>query len=124
MARNSRKGRNNNPQGRNQYSSDWMDTVRERPVASAAAAAAAVGAGVFLWSKRNQISDQIGRLSDQLSDWQSGDSTRDLSLTRGPNESSAIEASRATGARTSRSASSAARGRGAIGRAQPQSATM
>jgi len=70
MARNNQRGRNNNnPSGRNQYSSDWMDSVRERPMASAAAAAAAVGAGVFLWSKRNQISGQISRLSDQISDW-------------------------------------------------------
>ena len=70
MARNSQRGsRNNNPSGRNQYSSDWMDSVRERPMASAAAAAAAVGAGVFLWSKRNQISEQISRLSDQITDW-------------------------------------------------------
>jgi hypothetical protein len=70
MARNNQRGsRNNNPSGRNQYSSDWMDTVRDRPMTSAAAAAAAVGAGVFLWSKRNQISEQISRLSDQISDW-------------------------------------------------------
>jgi hypothetical protein len=32
-------------------------------------AAAAVGAGVFLWSKRNQISEQISNLSDQFSEW-------------------------------------------------------
>jgi hypothetical protein len=70
MARNNQRGsRNNNPSGRNQYSSDWMGSVRERPMASAAAAAAAVGAGVFLWSKRNQISEQISRLSDQITDW-------------------------------------------------------
>ena len=70
MARNNQRGsRNNNPSGRNQYSSDWMGSVRERPMASAAAAATAVGAGVFLWSKRNQISEQISRLSDQITDW-------------------------------------------------------
>ena len=63
--------RNNNPEGRNQYSSGWMDSARERPMATAAAAAAAVGAGVFLWSRRNQISDQISNLSDQISDWTS-----------------------------------------------------
>jgi len=121
MARNNQRGRNNNPEGRNQYSSDWMDAVRDRPVASAAAAAAAVGAGVFLWSRRNQISDQIGRLGDQINDWQSGGSRRDLALTDGPNESSAIESSRATGSGTSRST---ARARRTTGRAQPQSATM
>ena len=69
MARNNQRSRNNNPQGRNQYSSSWMDTARDRPIAAAATAAAAVGAGVFLWSKRNQISDQLSNLSDQISDW-------------------------------------------------------
>ena len=70
MARNTQRGRrNNNPEGRNQYSSGWIDTARDRPVAAAATAAAAVGAGVFLWSKRNQISEQLSNLSDQISDW-------------------------------------------------------
>jgi hypothetical protein len=46
-----------------------MDSARERPMAAAATAAAAVGAGVFLWSKRNQISEQLSNLSDQISDW-------------------------------------------------------
>ena len=62
MPRNSnRSGRkNNNPSGRNQYS-DWgvMDMARERPFAAAAAAAGAAAAGLFLWSKRAQISDQL-----------------------------------------------------------------
>jgi hypothetical protein len=69
MPRNTRGGRNNNPSGRNQYSNGWIDTAMERPVATAAAAAAAVGAGVFLWSRRNQISDQISSLSDQFGEW-------------------------------------------------------
>ena len=107
MPRTNRGSRNNNPSGRNQYSNEWMDTVRERPVATAAAAAAAVGAGVFLWSKRNRIGDQIGRLSDQVTGWademRSGGSGRELAMTAGPNESSAIEASRATGSRSTRS---------------------
>jgi hypothetical protein len=46
-----------------------MDSARERPIAAAATAAAAVGAGVFLWSRRNQISDQLSNLSDQISEW-------------------------------------------------------
>ncbi len=71
MARTNQRGRNNNPEGRNQYSG-WMDTARERPFTAAASAAAAVGAGVFLWSRRNQISDQIGNLSDQISEWREG----------------------------------------------------
>ena len=125
MPRNNQRGRNNNnPSGRNQYSSDWMDTVRERPMASAAAAAAAVGAGVFLWSKRNQISDQLGRLSDQISDWTEGSSNRELAMTEGPNESSAIESSRATGSRSTGSGGRTAKARTTSGRAMPQSTTM
>ena len=65
----SRSGRNNNPSGRNQYSGGVMDLARERPVAAAAVAAGAAAAGLFLWSKRSQISDQISSLSDQFGDW-------------------------------------------------------
>ena len=67
---NSRGGRNNNPSGRNQYS-DWgvMDMVRDRPVAAAAAAAGAAAAGLFLWSKRSLISNQLSNLSEQIGDW-------------------------------------------------------
>src|SRR3954452_5041225 len=65
-----RGGRNNNPSGRNQYS-DWgvMDMARERPFAAAAAAAGAAAAGLFLWSKRAQISNQLSNLSDQFGEW-------------------------------------------------------
>ena len=77
MARSSNRGRNNNPTGRNQYSSDWMGAVKDRPLATAATAAAAVGAGVFLWSKRNQISEKISNLSDQISDWTQNMSSSD-----------------------------------------------
>ena len=69
MARNNRGRNNNNPEGRNQYSSGWMDSAKERPYTTAAVAAATVGAGVFLWSRRNQISDQLSGLSEQISDW-------------------------------------------------------
>lgn len=65
------RGRNNNPEGRNQYSG-MMGTARENPFAAAAAVGGAVAAGVFLWSRRNQISDQIGNLSDQISEWREG----------------------------------------------------
>jgi hypothetical protein len=54
---------------RSAFGSDVVDSVRDRPIATAAVAAAAVGAGVFLWSRRNQISDQIAQLSDQISEW-------------------------------------------------------
>ena len=63
------RGRNNNPEGRNQYSSGVMDIARDRPMTAALGAAAAVGAGVFLWSRRNQISDQLSNLSDQIVEW-------------------------------------------------------
>jgi hypothetical protein len=69
MARNNNRSRNNNPSGRNQYSSDWMDAVKDRPMTAAATAAAAVGAGIFLWSKRNALSEQMSNLSDQISEW-------------------------------------------------------
>jgi hypothetical protein len=67
---NRRGGQNNNPTGRNQYS-DWgvMEMARERPFAAAAAAAGAAAAGLFLWSKRSQISNQLSGLSDQIGQW-------------------------------------------------------
>jgi hypothetical protein len=63
------RSKNNNPEGRNQYNSGLMGMARERPAAAAAAAAGAVAAGVFLWSKRAQISDQLNQLSDQIGEW-------------------------------------------------------
>ena len=67
-----RTGHNNNPQGHNQYDSGWIDSARERPLATAAAVGGAVAAGVFLWSRRNQITDQLSHLTDQISDWREG----------------------------------------------------
>lgn len=73
MPRNSnRGGRNNNPTGRNQYSGGVLDMARERPLAAAAAAAGAAAAGLFLWSKRTQITDQLSNLSDQIGEWRQG----------------------------------------------------
>jgi hypothetical protein len=69
--RRGRSGRNNNPEGRNQYSG-MVSTARDNPFATAAAIGGAVAAGVFLWSRRNQISDQIGNLADQISEWREG----------------------------------------------------
>ena len=83
MPRTSNRGRrNNNPSGRNQYSSDFgvTELVRERPIAAAAAAAGAAAAGLFLWSKRQQISNQLSNLSDQIGEWtesRSGDEIDD-----------------------------------------------
>jgi hypothetical protein len=49
-----------------------MGTARDNPLTTAAAVGGAVAAGVFLWSRRNQISDQISHLADQISDWREG----------------------------------------------------
>lgn len=70
---NNRGGRNNNPTGRNQYS-DWgvMEMARERPLAAATAAVGAAAAGLFLWSKRAQITDQLSHLNDQIGEWREG----------------------------------------------------
>ena len=53
----SNRGRNNNPEGHNQYSSGWMGSAGDNPLTTAAAVGGAVAAGVFLWSRRNQISE-------------------------------------------------------------------
>lgn len=54
--------------------SGWADTAKDRPIATAAAIGGAVAAGAFLWSRRNQISDQISNVSGQI-----GDQISDLS---------------------------------------------
>src|SRR4051795_8117186 len=64
-----------NNRSRSNRNDDWgvTELVRERPFAAAAAAAGAAAAGLFLWSKRAQISDQLSNLSDQVGEWrQSG----------------------------------------------------
>lgn len=82
--------------GRSSRSNDWgvTELVRDRPFAAAAAAAGAAAAGLFLWSRRAQISSQLNNLSDQIGDWtenftsgqnsgqfQSGDDTAGLTTT-------------------------------------------
>lgn len=68
MASNQRGKKNNNPEGRNQYSG-FTGMMRKNPITSAAAAAAgAAVAGIFLWSKRDKISEQAGKMGDKISD--------------------------------------------------------
>ena len=97
----SRGGRNNNPTGRNQYS-DWgvMEMARERPIAAAAAAAGAAAAGLFLWSKRSAISQQLSNISDQIGEWREGnnDFTADDD-TAGLTTATSMKSSRATAQR-------------------------
>lgn len=65
------RSRNNNPSGKNQYSSDWgvLELARERPLTAAAVAAGAAAVGLFAWSRRSQISDQLSGLTEQFSEW-------------------------------------------------------
>ena len=112
----SRGGRNNNASGRNQYS-DWgvMEMARERPVAAVAAAAGAAAAGLFLWSKRSQIRNQLSNLSDQIGEWtenmRSGsdeftmDDTAGLTAT-GPTNRSGAGSRSASGSRSATSSRS------------------
>jgi hypothetical protein len=112
--------------------SEWgvMEMARERPIAAAAAAAGAAAAGLFLWSKRNQISDQISVLSDQIGDWTNSmtssggsssrtDDTTDLK-TRGANLRSgagprSVSGKRPAGTRGRGSTSGRSRGTGKTG---------
>ena len=100
MPRNNRGGRNNNPTGRNQFSSDWgvMEMARERPMTAAAVAAGTAAAGLFLWSKRAQISDQLTHLSDQISEKFGGSEFEEFDDTGGLT-TSASTGSRPTGTR-------------------------
>ena len=59
----------NKDKSRNSRNKTMWDTARERPIAAAAAATAAGAAGVFLWSRRAQISEQVGQLSEQFGEW-------------------------------------------------------
>jgi len=106
---NSRGGRNNNPSGRNQYS-DWgvIEMARERPFTAAATAVGAAAAGLFLWSRRTQISDQMSDLSNRFGEWsdtmrsngEGGDFSNDSDST------SASSASRTSPRRSGRGSSS------------------
>lgn len=87
MAKNNQRGRNNNnPEGRNQYSGGWMSSARDNPVTTAAVAAGAAAAGIFLWSRRNQISDQLSQLGEQIGEWRESmttSSTREFEMADG-----------------------------------------
>jgi hypothetical protein len=77
-----------------------FDTARENPLATAAAVGGAVAAGVFLWSRRNQISDQISQLSEQIGEWRSGGMNSDYEMAGTGDEMMATQ-SRSTTARRS-----------------------
>jgi len=100
VARNNRGGRNNNPSGRNQYSWGVMEMARERPVAAAAAAAGAAAAGLFLWSKRAAINEQLSSLSDQIGEWTDSIRSNGASMWNG-DETDATTTSETTGSTSS-----------------------
>ena len=68
MPRSSNRSRSSRSSSR---SDDWgvTELVRERPIAAVTAAAGAAAAGLFLWSRRAQISNQLSNLSDQIGEW-------------------------------------------------------
>ena len=49
-----------------------MDRARDTRSRPPPRSAGRLRPGVFLWSRRNQISDQIGSLADQISEWREG----------------------------------------------------
>lgn len=71
MARNNRRGSSRSTSGSrgSDRSGAVMEMARDRPIAAAAVAAGAAAAGLFLWSKRSQISNQLSNLSDQIGEW-------------------------------------------------------
>jgi hypothetical protein len=116
MAKNSNRRSSTRSQSR---SGGMMDLARERPIAAAAVAAGAAATGLFLWSKRNQISQQLSSLSDQIGEWTenmtsgSGSDTIDDTggLTRStPSESRSGAGSRSASGTRSRSTGSRNRG--------------
>ena len=115
MAKNNRRGRNNNPEGRNQYS-DWgvVEMARERPVAAAAAAAGAAAAGLFLWSRRAAISTQLSNLSDQVGEWT--ENMRGGDMSGGMDDTAGLTTSNSTGSRSTGTRSTGSRGRSASSR--------
>lgn len=66
MARNTRGGRSRSSSDR---TGGVIEIARDRPMAAAAVAAGAAAAGLFLWSKRSQISNQLSNISEQIGEW-------------------------------------------------------
>jgi uncharacterized protein HemX len=119
MAKNNNRNQsgrhNNNPHGHNQHTNQWMETARDHPIATAAAAAGAAGAvaaGVYLWSHRNEVGNQVNKISrtasemgrkasEKASEWtdQMRSNDSDYSMT-GSNESGAIGTSRRSGSQS------------------------
>jgi len=63
--------RKRDSEGRFANSGSFIDAMRDRPYATAAAAAGVAAAGAFLWSKRGQIGDMASSGMDRLSELKS-----------------------------------------------------
>src|SRR3982750_4167074 len=83
------------------------ELVRERPIAAAAAAAGAAAAGLFLWSRRAQISNQLSNLSEQIGDW-----TENMGSSDGQFETGDDTAGLTTSTRSPAASRTTRRGRG------------
>jgi hypothetical protein len=91
--------------------------ARERPFAAAAAAAGAAAAGLFLWSKRSQISNQLSNLSDQIGDWTAGiGGSSEFTDTDTGGLTTATEESTTSSARSQRGMSETGGGNASLGR--------
>ena len=96
--------------GRSERSAFSWDTAREKPLATAVTIGAAAAAGAFLWSRRNQITEQLSDLSEQIGEW-----TDNLNLT-GSGEGSEFESAGSGGFGASGSMGTGSRStRGATG---------
>jgi hypothetical protein len=94
-----------NNRNRGSRSDDWgvTELVRERPIAAAAAAAGAAAAGLFLWSRRAQISNQLSNLSDQIGEWTENSGSSDGRFETGDDTAGLTTSTRSTAAsRTNR----------------------
>ena len=85
MPKSNRGGNRGRSTSRSSRSAGFLDVAREAPLATAAAAAGAVAAGVFLWSKRSQISDQFNNLTERF---QSDEEAEELEFAEAVSESS------------------------------------
>ena len=109
MARSISRSRSGGSRSSRSSRDDWsvgvMDMARERPVAAATIAVGAAAAGLFLWSKRAQISNQLNNLSDQVGKWTErvgndiGDDAAGLAIAGSTNRRSNGSAKEATNGR-------------------------
>ena len=106
--------------GRGSRNADFgvMEMARERPLAAAAAAAGAAAAGLFLWSRRAQISDQLSHLSDQIGEWKEGSRPGEGGEEFSANDDTAGLTTTSQARRTTRRINGSASGRGRA-RSQP-----